>query len=91
VLFISWVDPLVRTFILIEDKVVLLLITRYIATIAIEVRFAISPITASATMASFALTATVVISFQRMADLYLSLWASCFPEVWHLRKVRMTD
>ena len=34
--------------------------TRYIATIAMEVRF-VSPIAASATMASFALTATVVI------------------------------
>ncbi len=43
-----------------EDKAILLLITRYIATIAIEVRF-VSPIAASATMASFALTATVVI------------------------------
>jgi len=44
-----------------EDKAVLLLITRYIATIAMEVRFTVSPITASATMASFALTATVII------------------------------
>jgi len=61
VLFISWVGLLVRTFILIENKAVLLLITRYIATIAMEVRFAISPIAASATMASFTLTATVVV------------------------------
>ncbi len=35
--------------------------TRYIATIAMEVRFAVSPIAASATMASFTLTATVVV------------------------------
>ncbi len=35
--------------------------TRYIATIAIEVRFTVSPIAASATMASFTLTATVVV------------------------------
>ncbi len=60
-LFISWADLLVRTFILIEDKAVLLLMTRYIVTIVIEVRFAISPITASATMASFTLTATVIV------------------------------
>ncbi len=58
--FISWADPLVRTFILIEDKAILLLMTRYIATIVMEVRF-VSPIAASATMASFALTATVVV------------------------------